>query len=84
MSVAAGRPWWQATKTPRQGFILGSVYGVLSLGELVSVFYFGAHVWNAGFAVLWLGLAVLYLASAAALVRRERSGTASGTGLPGR
>ena len=41
VNVAAGRPWWQMTKTPRQGFIPGSIYGVLSLGEWASVLFFG-------------------------------------------
>jgi hypothetical protein len=59
--VAAGRPWWQMTKTARQGFILGSIYGVLSLGEWASVLFLGAHVWNVGVAVPWLCLAVKIL-----------------------
>ena len=46
------------TKTPRQGVILGSIYGVLSLGEWASVLFLGAHVWNVGVAVAWLCLAV--------------------------
>jgi hypothetical protein len=75
--VAAGRPWWQMTKTPRQGFILGSIYGVLSPGEWASVLFLGAHVWNVGVAVPWLCLAVWWLASAVAQRRRGRSRSAS-------
>jgi hypothetical protein len=69
---------------PRAGFILASIYAVLGVGQLVSVLLPGAHVWNLVTGVLGLVLAAAYLASAAALFRRERSRTASATpGRPG-
>jgi hypothetical protein len=86
MSVAAGKPWWQVTKTPRQGFLLGGMWTLLGLGQLLFGLSGGGHVVSLVIGALWLVLAVGYLASAAALFRRERSRTASGTsgdhGLP--
>jgi len=78
--MTADRPWWQTTKTPRQGFILGACYAVLGIVEVVATLAFGGHVWFVLLGSLFLVLAAAYLGPAAALHRRRRS--ASGIGRP--
>jgi hypothetical protein len=66
--VAAGRPWWQVTKTARQGFLLDTFIAVFGLAELLA-----AHIWY--LAVVYLVLAGGCLGNAVSLRRRERSGS---------
>jgi hypothetical protein len=69
MDVAAGRPWWQVTKTARQGFVMGAFWVVLgSVGLLV------AHTPGLlAVSAVWLAVGGGYLVTAVALRRRERS-----------
>lgn len=77
-SVAAGKPWWRLTKTPRQGFLLGAIWTLLGLGQLLSGLSRSGDGVNLALGSICLMLAVCYLASAAAQLRRERSHTAAG------
>jgi hypothetical protein len=77
--MAVGRPWWQTTKTVRAGFVLGGFWAILGLaGQSVALAARGQALMRV-IAVIWLVLAVGYLASAAALARRERSGSGART-----
>ena len=82
--MATRIPWWKATKTAREGFVIGAIWVFLGVGELV-LFLVGevngyvAHEWlllRVGyllFGLVWLLLGIVYLASAFTLRRRERS-----------
>jgi hypothetical protein len=72
------KPWWQAAKTARQGFMMASLYAVLGLAALVAAVAGRAHTWV--FAVVWLTFAGVYLVNAVALRRRERSGAKADPG----
>ncbi len=83
--MAAGEPWWQLTKTPRQGFLMGAMWTLLGLAQMLLSLAGRPHHRNTvAIGALWLMLAVGYLSSAAAQFRQQRSRTASGTpGEPG-
>ena len=69
--MAANKPWWQITRTARQGFVMGTLWIVLGLVGLLV-----AH--TPGFLAVsatWLALGGGYLVAAVALRRRERSGS---------
>jgi hypothetical protein len=84
MSMAEGKPWWQMTKTPRQGFILSAVYLVIGLGEMVSGLIPSVRVWNLVIGGSFVALGVVLLAGTVVLYRRVRSdGAASAHGQPG-
>ena len=65
ISMAAGKPWWQTTKTVRGGLAMAAAWAVA--GVLVLV----AHLWAA--ATIFLVTALTYLSTAAALWLRERA-----------
>ncbi|MFF0152382.1 hypothetical protein [Micromonospora sp. NPDC005203] len=68
----AGSPWWQTTKTPKQGFSLGGFW--LFLAATYWVFAIGEPVgWSVVLDALAVLLAVGYLVSAVLLLRRQRS-----------
>jgi hypothetical protein len=71
--MATGKPWWRLTKTTRQGFVLGVFWTIWGLAEL----YLALNIRGRGVtlfvAVVSLVLGIGYFASAAAMVRRERS-----------
>jgi len=71
--VTAGKPWWQATRTARWGFILGAFWAVLGLVSLPYAIRRGGPLEWAVTAT-WLLCALGYLMTAVALRRRERSG----------
>lgn len=78
--MTAGKPWWQLTKTVRQGYVgsgFNAIAGLFNLAAGLTV-----NVWLLVSAALFLVAAPLYLASALALRRRERSG-ADPLGTPG-
>jgi len=77
--MAVGRPWWQTTKTARAGFVLGGFWAILGLAGLLGALGARGQVTMRVIAVIWLVLAVGYLASAAALARGERSRSAART-----
>lgn len=72
-NMAAGRPWWQMTKTARQGFMFGTVWAVLGIGNLLEVLTGRSSAWHWVIPIGTLALAGAYLVSAVALRRRERS-----------
>ena len=71
---ATGKPWWKATKTARQAFIIGLLQAVYGLGVLVAYFFDGALRYELIMAANWLTAAGFYLASAVVRWRHERSG----------
>ena len=69
----AKNPWWQATKTPKSGFILGGWW--LLVGAYWIVEAITEPGWaSVSLAVLAPMLGSVYLASAVLLRRRQRSG----------
>jgi len=68
--MTACRPWWQTTKTARQGFVMGTFWTALGLVGLL-----GAAHTPVFFVVsaVWLAVGVGYVGTAVALRRRERS-----------
>ena len=67
--VAAGRPWWQRTKTPRQGFIVAGGWVVVGFVELAAGLTSGGQVWYLAL------IASFFLVLAAAYGRTGRSPT---------
>jgi hypothetical protein len=70
------RPWWQLTKTARQGFIAGPCWLAFGLAFLLAGAAAGYGGWPVGF--FYLAGGACYLASAVALRRRERAGEPPG------
>ena len=80
--MAARKPWWQLTKTVRQGYVGSVLYAIAGLFNLVAGLT--VNVWMLLSAVFFLVAAPLYLVSALALRRRARSGSgADPPGAPG-
>jgi glucose uptake protein GlcU len=75
--MTTGTPWWQTTKTPRYGFILGIFWAVSGLFQMSTFVFGGAHVWTPILGGGELVLAAVYLSSALASRRRQRSGNAA-------
>jgi hypothetical protein len=71
-------PWWQTTKTVRQGLLLGGGFVVLGLSELVLTVTGAASAWLLVIAVGFLAIGGAHLASAAAMRKRQGS-----TSVPG-
>jgi hypothetical protein len=74
---AKGKPWWKAAKTAktaRQAFRTGLLWAVYGLGWLLAYFFDGAHRYQLVMSAVWLANAGLYLVSAVAWRRHERSG----------
>jgi hypothetical protein len=71
-------PWWQTTKTVRQGLLLGGGSFVLGLGELVCGVTGTASAWRLILAAGLLAIGMAHLGSAAAMRKRQRSGLAQG------
>jgi len=71
--MAAETPWWKTAKTARQGFVMGTLWAVLGLGQLLSVVVGGAGGWHLVLSAGMLALAGVYLVTAVALHLRERS-----------
>ena len=84
--VPAGRPWWYLTKTMEQSGVTGGIQTAIGLLGLVIYSLHGGHIWYLFFSLSWLVLGSIYLVSAVARYRRERSRHASRTaaqpGLP--
>lgn len=78
--MQAGKPWWQLTKTVRQGFVMSGLSAGAGLLMLVAGFTEPSLVWIPG--VYCLLLSALYLASAVAIRRRERARARGQPGLP--
>ncbi len=84
MSVAAGKPWWQTTKTGRQGFVLGTWWAILGLVSMDYDILGRDGSWEWAVSAGWLAAALGYFVTAIALRRRERSGSgADSQGPPG-
>jgi hypothetical protein len=67
-----GDPWWQTTKTPKGGFILGGIW--LVLGSLRTIGAVGESVgWSLILGVLLTLLGAGYLVTALLLRQRQRS-----------
>ena len=66
----ARKPWWLVTTSVRHGLVMGGGY-LGSAAVLLLVSFFTAPVVTRIFAVLWLVLGAWFLASAAAVRRRE-------------
>jgi hypothetical protein len=71
------RPWWQTTRTVRQGYLLGGGNLILAMGELaLFVSGTGLHRWlGLAIGLGFLGIAAIYLLSAFALRCRQRTTT---------
>jgi hypothetical protein len=71
------RPWWQTTRTVRQGYLLGGGNLILAVGELaLFVSGTGLHRWlGLAIGLVFLVIAAIYLLSAFALRRRQRTTT---------
>jgi hypothetical protein len=62
------KPWWQVTKTVRQGFMISGAYLALAIGAFIAFLMLRSNlVVPMMFAVLWLVFSACYLASAVAL-----------------
>ena len=72
MSMAAGKPWWLMTESVRKGYRASVYWVALGLYYLVAGLTFNVWPLLLG-AASSLVLASLFLASAIALRRRERS-----------
>ncbi len=77
---SARKPWWQTTKTARQGFMMATLCAVLGLAALLASTVGWAHILVA--AMVWLPMAGVYLVTAIALRRRERSAAQADHGSP--
>lgn len=73
--MAADRPWWQMTRTARQGFIMGTWWAVLGLSALLYGVFGRAYAGVIIASAVWLALAGAYLVTSVALRQRERSGS---------
>ncbi len=76
--ISAKPPWWQATKTPKQGFIMGAFWLVLALTQWLLLIVDRGEAWpwvllRILLAVLATALGVAHLASATVLRRRHRA-----------
>ena len=65
--MATRRPWWQIVRTARQGFVMGTFWIILGVVGLLVAHTIGFLVVSS----IWLALGTIYLATAAALRRRE-------------
>ncbi|MFI6270235.1 hypothetical protein [Micromonospora zamorensis] len=64
-------PWWQTTKTPKGGFILGGIWIFLGLARAVAAI--GEPIgWSLIIGLLTALLGAAYLISALLLRRRQR------------
>jgi hypothetical protein len=70
------------TRTASQSRVIGTGYASFGLLGLVLCALGGGHIWYLFFSLVWLVLGSIYLASAAARYRRERSRRASRTAVP--
>ncbi|MER7894437.1 hypothetical protein ABTX15_32015 [Micromonospora sp. NPDC094482] len=68
----AGSPWWQAAKTPKQGFILGGIWLFLAVTHWVFAIRESIS-WSVILSALATLLGVGYLVTAVLLRRRQRS-----------
>ena len=75
MTTSRKNPWWQATKTQRQGFLFGRAWAVLALGQWI-ILAIDPDPSTVGVlsALLFTPMAAVYLGSAV-LLRRRRQGT---------
>ncbi|MCG5469088.1 hypothetical protein LADH09A_002993 [Micromonospora sp. LAH09] len=65
-------PWWQTTKTPKGGFILGGIWIFLGVARAVAAI--GEPIgWSLIIGLLTALLGAAYLISALLLRRRQRS-----------
>ena len=71
---SARKPWWQTTKTSRQGLMLSALWAVLGLSALLTVLLGGAPTAYLAGAVISLAMAGTSFVTAVMLRRRERSG----------
>ncbi|QZN84193.1 hypothetical protein [Cellulomonas sp. C5510] len=65
------KPWWQMTRTPTSGFVLAGLWAAVALVRWLT-WAPGERFELAAACVFTLGAAA-YLASAAAMLRRERA-----------
>jgi len=65
-------PWWQTTKTIRQGLWLGGVFIVVGLGELVPAFLGRVNLLKVIIGSGFLAMGLVHLSSAVAMRRRQR------------
>jgi hypothetical protein len=80
--VAAGTPWWYLTRTMKQSGVIGGVQTPIGVVGLVGYSLYGGPIRYLFFSLCWLVLGGMYLASAVARRRRERSRHASLTAMP--
>jgi hypothetical protein len=74
--VAAGRPWWQTTKTADGGFVLGILSTIFGAAGLLVRPWALTWGWFKTAAAAWMLIVGLcHLVTAVALRRRERSGS---------
>lgn len=71
--MADGTPWWQLTKSIRQGYLMTGCSAVIGASDLMAGLVVG-NPWLLGTGAWFLALTVLYLASTLWLRRRERPG----------
>ena len=65
-----GRSWWQMTKTPKLGFMLGAFAGLLAVNGWLLVIRADDKTLGLLIAFGWSFLALAYVASATAMQRR--------------
>ena len=60
-------PWWQTTRTARQGLVLGCLFAAIGAGQLILGASPAGLGWNLVLGGIWLAVAAVQLGSAAAL-----------------
>lgn len=64
-------PWWQTTRTARQGLVLGCLFAAIGAGQLVLGASPSGLGWNLALGGIWLVVAAVQFGSAAALRHAE-------------
>ncbi len=69
-------PWWQTTKTVRQGLWLGGAFTVAGLSDVVLAATGRVNLLMVIIGGCFLAIGLIHLTSAAAMRRRQRSSSA--------
>lgn len=65
-------PWWQTTKTVRQGLLLGGVFAVIGLGDVVLAATGAANFWMLIIGAGFFAMGAAHLTSAIAMRKRQQ------------
>jgi hypothetical protein len=66
-------PWWQTTKTVRQGLLLGGMFAVIGLSEAVLAATGAASFWMLIIGAGFFAIGPAHLTSAIAIRKRQQS-----------